>query len=212
MNRSATDEAAGPPASRSAHESQSGTPAGTGTCRPDGCARLCTEQGIAAAHAAYHARCSAALAGSSSTGPRRGCRPGSLPPGLAGLLLVRSRGRTAGELAPRHHGEHRDRHGQGARPATPAGVRLGQRERTRGRPHRHRPADPALPATHALTSIEAQAPGMRWSRRCCAIVRTPTLPPSSAWRQVPCAPGSTTGCGGCAACSKPAEACAPEPR
>ena len=29
---------------------------GTGTCNPGGCARLCTEQGMAAAHAAYHAR------------------------------------------------------------------------------------------------------------------------------------------------------------
>ncbi|HEX6520799.1 MAG TPA: sigma-70 family RNA polymerase sigma factor [Streptosporangiaceae bacterium] len=32
------------------------TAAGTDTCRPDGCARLCTEHGMAAAHAAYHAR------------------------------------------------------------------------------------------------------------------------------------------------------------
>ena len=32
------------------------TAAGTGTCSPDGCARLCTEHGIAAAHAAYHTR------------------------------------------------------------------------------------------------------------------------------------------------------------
>jgi RNA polymerase sigma-70 factor (ECF subfamily) len=32
------------------------TATGTGTCSPDGCARLCTEQGMAAAHAAYHAR------------------------------------------------------------------------------------------------------------------------------------------------------------
>ena len=29
---------------------------GTGTCNPDGCAELCTERGMAAAHAAYHAR------------------------------------------------------------------------------------------------------------------------------------------------------------
>jgi RNA polymerase sigma-70 factor (ECF subfamily) len=32
------------------------TVTGTGTCNPDGCAELCTEQGMAAAHAAYHAR------------------------------------------------------------------------------------------------------------------------------------------------------------
>jgi RNA polymerase sigma-70 factor (ECF subfamily) len=32
------------------------TVAGTGTCSPGGCARLCTEPGMAAAHAAYHAR------------------------------------------------------------------------------------------------------------------------------------------------------------
>ena len=32
------------------------TATGTDTCRSDGCARLCTESGIAAAHAAYHAR------------------------------------------------------------------------------------------------------------------------------------------------------------
>jgi len=32
------------------------TAAGTDTCSPDGCARLCTEHGMAAAHAAYHAR------------------------------------------------------------------------------------------------------------------------------------------------------------
>src|SRR5215470_2154664 len=32
------------------------TDAGPGTCRTDGCALLCTEHGIAAAHAAYHAR------------------------------------------------------------------------------------------------------------------------------------------------------------
>jgi RNA polymerase sigma-70 factor, ECF subfamily len=32
------------------------TAAGTGTCSPDGCAKLCTEHGMAAAHAAYHAR------------------------------------------------------------------------------------------------------------------------------------------------------------
>jgi len=29
---------------------------GTGACNPDGCAQLCTEQGMAAAHAEYHAR------------------------------------------------------------------------------------------------------------------------------------------------------------
>src|SRR5712664_2639833 len=29
---------------------------GTGTCSPDGCARLCTEHGMAAAHAAHHGR------------------------------------------------------------------------------------------------------------------------------------------------------------
>ena len=32
------------------------TLAGTDTCDPDGCAGLCTERGMAAAHAAYHAR------------------------------------------------------------------------------------------------------------------------------------------------------------
>ena len=32
------------------------TLAGTDTCSPDGCAGLCTEHGMAAAHAAYHAR------------------------------------------------------------------------------------------------------------------------------------------------------------
>jgi RNA polymerase sigma-70 factor (ECF subfamily) len=32
------------------------TATGTDTCNPDGCARLCTEHGMAAAHAAYHAR------------------------------------------------------------------------------------------------------------------------------------------------------------
>ena len=32
------------------------TLAGTDTCGPDGCAGLCTEHGMAAAHAAYHAR------------------------------------------------------------------------------------------------------------------------------------------------------------
>jgi RNA polymerase sigma-70 factor (ECF subfamily) len=32
------------------------TSAGTDTCSPDGCARLCAEHGMAAAHAAYHAR------------------------------------------------------------------------------------------------------------------------------------------------------------
>jgi RNA polymerase sigma-70 factor (ECF subfamily) len=32
------------------------TATGTDTCNPDGCARLCTERGMAAAHAAYHAR------------------------------------------------------------------------------------------------------------------------------------------------------------
>ena len=32
------------------------TSAGTDTCSPDGCAGLCTEPGMAAAHAAYHAR------------------------------------------------------------------------------------------------------------------------------------------------------------
>jgi RNA polymerase sigma-70 factor (ECF subfamily) len=32
------------------------TVAGTDPCHPDGCARLCTERGMAAAHAAYHAR------------------------------------------------------------------------------------------------------------------------------------------------------------
>ena len=32
------------------------TPVGTDTCNPDGCAGLCTERGMAAAHAAYHAR------------------------------------------------------------------------------------------------------------------------------------------------------------
>ena len=32
------------------------TLAGTDTCSPDGCAGLCTERGMAAAHAAYHAR------------------------------------------------------------------------------------------------------------------------------------------------------------
>ena len=32
------------------------TVSGTDTCSPDGCARLCTERGMAAAHAAYHAR------------------------------------------------------------------------------------------------------------------------------------------------------------
>jgi RNA polymerase sigma-70 factor (ECF subfamily) len=29
---------------------------GTSTCHPDGCAELCTERGMAAAHAAYHVR------------------------------------------------------------------------------------------------------------------------------------------------------------
>jgi len=32
------------------------TVAGTDLCNPDGCARLCTEHGMAAAHVAYHAR------------------------------------------------------------------------------------------------------------------------------------------------------------
>jgi len=32
------------------------TATGTDTCHPDGCAQLCTEHGVAAAHAAYHAR------------------------------------------------------------------------------------------------------------------------------------------------------------
>jgi len=32
------------------------TATGTGTCHPDGCAQLCTEHGMAAAHAAYHDR------------------------------------------------------------------------------------------------------------------------------------------------------------
>jgi RNA polymerase sigma-70 factor, ECF subfamily len=32
------------------------TASGTGTRNPDGCAQLCTEHGMAAAHAAYHAR------------------------------------------------------------------------------------------------------------------------------------------------------------
>jgi RNA polymerase sigma-70 factor, ECF subfamily len=32
------------------------TVTGTGNCNPDGCARLCTQHGMAAAHAAYHAR------------------------------------------------------------------------------------------------------------------------------------------------------------
>src|SRR3974390_327633 len=32
------------------------TAAGTDTCDHDGCAGLCTERGMAAAHAAYHAR------------------------------------------------------------------------------------------------------------------------------------------------------------
>ena len=32
------------------------TPPGTDTCHPEGCAQLCTEHGMAAAHAAYHAR------------------------------------------------------------------------------------------------------------------------------------------------------------
>jgi RNA polymerase sigma-70 factor, ECF subfamily len=32
------------------------TATGTDTCSPDGCAGLCTEHGMAAAHAAYHAR------------------------------------------------------------------------------------------------------------------------------------------------------------
>src|SRR6516162_9593650 len=32
------------------------TVAGTDPCGPDRCARLCTEEGMAAAHAAYHAR------------------------------------------------------------------------------------------------------------------------------------------------------------
>ena len=32
------------------------TETGTDTCRPDGCARLCMENGMAAAHAAYHDR------------------------------------------------------------------------------------------------------------------------------------------------------------
>jgi RNA polymerase sigma-70 factor (ECF subfamily) len=32
------------------------TASGTDTCGPDGCAQLCTEHGMAAAHAAYHAR------------------------------------------------------------------------------------------------------------------------------------------------------------
>ena len=32
------------------------TGTGTGTCSTDGCAELCTEHGMAAAHAAYHAR------------------------------------------------------------------------------------------------------------------------------------------------------------
>ena len=37
-------------------KSKAVTVAGTDTCRPDGCARLCTEHGMAAAHAACHAR------------------------------------------------------------------------------------------------------------------------------------------------------------
>jgi RNA polymerase sigma-70 factor (ECF subfamily) len=32
------------------------TAGGTDTCSPDGCAQLCTEHGMAAAHAAYHTR------------------------------------------------------------------------------------------------------------------------------------------------------------
>jgi RNA polymerase sigma-70 factor, ECF subfamily len=32
------------------------TGTGTGNCNPDGCAGLCTQHGMAAAHAAYHAR------------------------------------------------------------------------------------------------------------------------------------------------------------
>src|SRR5215813_11802836 len=32
------------------------TATGTDTCNPDGCAQLCTEHGMAAAHAAYHTR------------------------------------------------------------------------------------------------------------------------------------------------------------
>ena len=32
------------------------TATGTGACNPDDCAQLCTEHGMAAAHAAYHAR------------------------------------------------------------------------------------------------------------------------------------------------------------
>ena len=32
------------------------TAPGTDTCNPDGCAQLCTERGLAAAHAAYHTR------------------------------------------------------------------------------------------------------------------------------------------------------------
>ena len=32
------------------------TVTGTDACNPDGCAQLCTERGMAAAHAAYHAR------------------------------------------------------------------------------------------------------------------------------------------------------------
>ena len=39
-----------------AMESFAVTVTGTGTCHPDGCAQLCTERGMAAAHAAYHAR------------------------------------------------------------------------------------------------------------------------------------------------------------
>ena len=37
-------------------ESFAVTVTGAGACHPDGCARLCTEDGMAAAHAAYHAR------------------------------------------------------------------------------------------------------------------------------------------------------------
>ena len=37
-------------------ESLAVTATGTDTCNPGGCAQLCTERGMAAAHAAYHAR------------------------------------------------------------------------------------------------------------------------------------------------------------
>jgi len=178
------------------------TVTGIDTCSPDGCARLCTENGMAAAHAAHHAGM-LARARRIVVDPNlaedvvqeaflrawRACSTFDPAGGPLANWLLAITANTSVDMVKARMRRPPLASGSADEDASPAGINdidlLVLRSQLR----------------QALSAIEAHH-GTRWSRRSCATVPMPMSPPSSALRPVPCAPGSTTGFGGCAACSR----------